>query len=130
MLGKEVGEQCPALGIEHASNDFRTMVEATIAHDIPERSDRASLGVEGAEHHAIDSREHGRTRAHRAWFKRDDEAASIKPPLTPGLCGFAQCHNFCMRRGIAIGFTPIATATDDRSVSVDDNSADRNVCGE
>ena len=78
--GEEVLQQRAALGLEDAAAELNAMVEPRVPYDVKERTDRAGLRIEGAEHQPSDSGQHKRAGAHRAGLEGDHDREARQPP--------------------------------------------------
>ena len=58
MLLEELLKELGALRSTHASNHLWSMIEATIADDVPERTNGSGLLIAGTEHQPRDARIH------------------------------------------------------------------------
>jgi CHAD domain-containing protein len=103
------------------------MVQAAVAHDVPQRTDRARLLVPRAEDKVGHARLDDGAGAHRAGFKRDVDGAVLEPPFAAGSGGLAQGDDLGVPGRVGITLASVATGSDDVARAVDDNRAHRDV---
>ena len=75
------GSSSPDSAASTPRHDLGPVVEPPVAHDVPQRADRAGLGVVGAVDQPVDPGEHQGARAHRARLEGDHQRAAGQPPL-------------------------------------------------
>ena len=108
------GEQRSALRLQDPPENLRPVGQPTVPDVVPQRADRAGLGLPGTEYQAVHPGRDQGPRTHRAGLHRHRQSAASQPPAVPatgitqpGRPG-AQSQQFSVGSGIAGGLPGIA----------------------
>jgi hypothetical protein len=126
-VGEEVLQQRTALSLEDTATYIHTVVQPRIAYHVKKRTDRTSLGIEGAENQPRDSRQHEGAGAHGARLESDDQRQARQPPRSQLSGRFPQREEFGVRRWIMPDLAFIARGRQNGPSLVDHHSTDRHI---
>src|SRR5687768_17531967 len=85
---EEIAQDCPAFRLENSASHLRLVIELRMSEQVAYRTGHPRLGVPRAKHHALESSQYDRTRAHRARLERDVQRAVVEPPAIQLQCRF------------------------------------------
>ena len=112
-----------------AGHHLGSVVETTVADDVPEAADGAGLVVVRREHDALDPGQHGRARAHGARLERHHERAALQPPLTPLRRRDPQRDDLGVAGGVVRRLPHVVARAEHPAVGIEDDGAHRHVAG-
>ena len=117
QLRKEGAQQLAAFVFKHARRDGKGVVQACIAVETIERTQRPALGVGRAVHAAVDTRVHHQTRAHKAGFERHVDGAAAQAPTAQRRGCPRHGRELRMGRRVRIGLTAVMRTRHDLTVA-------------
>jgi len=103
------------------------VIEPTVTHEVPKRTNSTRFRVLSTEDQARNARVHDCAGTHRARFQGDNQGCALESPRPERASGGPKRDDFCVRSGIAICLASIAAGSQQRSVRCYNHSTDGNV---
>ncbi len=131
--GEELAQQVAAGVSQDPLLNLRAMVEQRLGEQVDHRPGSARLGIEGAEHHALEARVHERHGTHGAWLESHVDLALRQAVIAQQLRRMPQGHDLGVGRWVGGGDRAVVAGGDHLAHAVQlahDHGAHRNLANQ